>query len=163
MRARLGVAHAASGRSVFGGLSVRDNLLVAADVVKASRGEAAQRQEEALALFGDLADRVGERAGDLSGGQQRMLLLAMVMIMQRARLVLLDEPSLGLAPIMVRRVYDTVREMRKRLGISLLIVEQNIDVSLIGADRIIVLQMGRVVQEVSAQDWDPAATLANHY
>jgi branched-chain amino acid transport system ATP-binding protein len=139
--ARLGIVHAPEGRSVFASLSVEENL----DLTFArSHGRAGARQalDEAYALFPRLGERRHQIAGTLSGGEQRMLSLARVLV-ERPRLLIADELSLGLAPIIVEEVYATLEQIRDS-GTTLLIVEQHVHHALAIADEAIVLVKGEV-------------------
>lgn len=145
------------GRALFPGLSVEDNLLLGGFVwLKQKRGlpEAPRKQIEDLervyALFPRLKERRGQLAGTLSGGEQQMLALGRA-LMSRPRILLLDEPSLGLAPLMVREIYRVLWEL-KRAGTTLLVVEQNVRMALSLADRAYVMEAGEVVLEGKAQD-----------
>jgi branched-chain amino acid transport system ATP-binding protein len=139
--ARLGVTHAPEGRSVFASLSVQENLELA---LVRSRGKAGCREavQEAYALFPRLGDRSKQLAGTLSGGEQRMLSLARVLV-DKPRLLIADELSLGLAPIIVDEVYATLGRIRDA-GTTLLIVEQHVSHALGIADDVIVLIKGEV-------------------
>jgi branched-chain amino acid transport system ATP-binding protein len=139
--ARLGVTHAPEGRSVFASLTVQENLELA---LVRSRGKAGAGEAvaEAYALFPRLADRAKQLAGTLSGGEQRMLSLARVLV-DKPRLLIADELSLGLAPIIVDEVYATLGRIRDA-GTTLLIVEQHVSHALGIADDVIVLIKGEV-------------------
>ena len=144
---RHGLALVPEGRRIFADQSVRDNLLLGA----VSRGRA-DRLEAALAFFPALRERLRSVAGTLSGGQQQMLAIARG-LMAGPRLLLLDEPSLGLAPRLVRETFDTVARIREQ-GVSVLVVEQLASLALETADRAYVLERGRIVAS------GPAAALA---
>ena len=138
--ARAGIAHVPEGRGTFAELSVRENLRLGAWT---RRGRLRAEQERVFRYFPALADRVGQPAGTLSGGEQQMLALARA-LMQRPRLLLLDEPSLGLAPVVVERFFEIVRDLNERTGLSVLVVEQNANVALAASHRAYVLEVGRV-------------------
>jgi branched-chain amino acid transport system ATP-binding protein len=129
------------GRRVFGELSVVDNLRLGAHT--RGRRDAAEQLDRSFALFPILRERARQAAGTLSGGEQQMLAIARAM-MSSPRILLLDEPSLGLAPVVVRQVFDLLRELHAR-GVSILLVEQNARMALEVADRAYVLQTGRLV------------------
>lgn len=139
--ARAGIAHAPEGRSVFGTLSVEENLQLAFRQ-SLGRGEVARALEEAYDLFPKLGQRREQAAGTLSGGEQRMLTLARVMVL-RPRLLIADELSLGLAPMVTNDVYRVLAEVRE-MGCALLVVEQHIDHALELADHVVVLTQGEV-------------------
>jgi branched-chain amino acid transport system ATP-binding protein len=139
--ARLGVVHAPEGRSVFASLSVEENLTL---TFRRSRGRAgtASGLDEAYTLFPRLGERRRQQAGTLSGGEQRMLSLARVMV-ERPRLLIADELSLGLAPLVVDEVYRTLETIRDT-GTTLLIIEQHVSHALAIADDVVVLVKGEV-------------------
>jgi branched-chain amino acid transport system ATP-binding protein len=143
-RVRAGISYTAGGRAVFAGLTVDENLAVAASVVETDRARIAQRRDFVLDAFPDLQKRLDQIAGSMSGGQQRMLAISMA-VMQEPRLLLLDEPSLGLAPVLVERLYRSIAGIRSRLGLAVLVVEQTINPSMLAADRVSILRMGEVV------------------
>ena len=138
-RARLGLGYAPEGRRIFPGLTVRENLEVAAFAGKAER---MQRLERAFALFPQLAERRNQLGWQLSGGQQQMLAIGRA-LMGRPRLLLLDEPSLGLSPKLADEVLATVRAIVKH-GTAVLLAEQNVRKALACCDRAYVLEIGKV-------------------
>jgi len=140
--ARLGIAHVPEGRGTFAELSVKENLRLGAY----TQGTAAFKADYArvLNLFPWMQRREGQQAGTLSGGEQQMLALGRA-LMQRPRLLLLDEPSLGLAPSVVAEIFRIVRELNEKEGLSVLVVEQNAAIALDAAARAYVLEVGRVV------------------
>ncbi len=142
---RLGVAHVPEGRQVFGRLSVVDNLRLGAycQLRQLTHAEVAARIAEVCRIFPALSGRLEEEASLLSGGQQQMLAIARG-LMARPRLLLLDEPSLGLAPVLVAEIFEVLRRLRQA-GVGLLLVEQNARLGLAIADRAYVLETGRVV------------------
>jgi branched-chain amino acid transport system ATP-binding protein len=143
----LGVSQAPEGRLVFANLSVDDNLELGAYLRK-DRAGIAQDREEAFRLFPRLAERRKQSAGTLSGGEQQMLAIARA-LMSRPRLLLLDEPSLGLAPLLVREIFKRIREINQR-GVTVLLVEQNAHMALSIARRGYVLETGHVRLEDQA-------------
>ena len=147
--AELGIAHVPEGRRVFPDLTVRENLNLGGYVPRA-KAERARTMEQVFALFPILRERAAQRAGTLSGGEQQMLAIGRG-LMLRPKLLILDEPSLGLAPIMVEATYRGIEEIH-RAGVTILLVEQNLHVALTFADRGYVLESGRVVIEGPARD-----------
>ena len=141
--ARAGLVHVIEGHRVFTQQSVYDNLLLAGYDVP--RHERAQRIDEALTYFPEIAAKRNDLGGALSGGQQQMLVVAQGLV-RRPRLLMLDEPSAGLAPVLVDRVLSVVGEL-KRTGTAVLLVEQLVDKALASADRVYALAQGRVVLE----------------
>ena len=138
----LGIGQVAEGRQVFPTLSVLDNLEVGAMLPRA-RAQAKRRLDEVFAMFPRLAERKGQAAGTLSGGEQQMLAIGRC-LMGAPELIMFDEPYLGLAPIVVQEVLHTIRLLNQR-GMTILLVEQNVAVSLKISQRAYVLENGRVV------------------
>ena len=136
-----GMAYAPEGRRVFGDLTVRENLLMGAYVVR-DRARVGTRIEEVFDLFPRLRERADQIAATLSGGEQQMLAIGRALVRQ-PDVLLLDEPSLGLAPVMVKVIYETLRRIRER-GVTLLLSEQSAHIALRIADRAYVLENGRV-------------------
>jgi len=137
----LGIGQVAEGRQIFPTLTVDENLDIGAMLPRAHGGRAKNR-ERVLALFPVLAERVRQPAGTLSGGEQQMLAIARC-LMGAPQLIMFDEPSLGLAPAIVHRLLDTIRDLN-RDGVTCLLVEQNVALSLKLASRAYVLENGRV-------------------
>ncbi len=139
-----GIAHVPEGRRLFPRLTVADNLKMGAFLPRARRayGESLER---VYGLFPALAERRHQRAGSLSGGEQQMLAIGRA-LMSRPKLILLDEPSLGLAPVMVLRVFELVRQVREE-GYTILVVEQNVRQVLKLVDRAYLLEVGRIRME----------------
>jgi len=146
----LGVSHVPERRQVFAELSVADNLRLGAYRARLSPPELARRIDDTLALFPALVARLADDAVALSGGQQQMLAIARG-LMSKPRLLMLDEPSLGLAPALVREIFAALVRLREG-GLSILLVEQNARGSLGIADRAYVLETGQVALEGSGQE-----------
>jgi len=141
--ARLGVGHVPQGRGTFPNLTVRENLLAGAAVRRAERERVEADIEAWLEMFPPLRARLGLPAGGLSGGEQQMLAVSRAM-MGRPRLLLLDEPSLGLAPRVVHELYERLAALNEQWGTAMLVVEQNATVALATARRAYVLESGRI-------------------
>jgi branched-chain amino acid transport system ATP-binding protein len=145
----LGIGQVAEGRQIFPSMTVGENLEMGA-VVPRARREAAAALAHILDLFPRLRERLRQRAGTLSGGEQQMLAIARC-LMGRPRLIMLDEPSLGLAPIVVEDVFAAVRALNARDRLTIMLVEQNVVQSLGLADRGYVLENGRIVMSGSGR------------
>jgi branched-chain amino acid transport system ATP-binding protein len=137
--AKLGIAHVPEGRGTFAELTVMENLRLGAYT---RRGSVKRDVDTVRAYFPWIDERADQRAGTLSGGEQQMLALARA-FMQRPRLLLLDEPSLGLAPMVVSEIFRIVKELNSE-GMTVLVVEQNANIALQAADEAYVLEVGRV-------------------
>src|SRR5262245_28799680 len=146
---RLGVAHSPEGRRVFGSLTVAENLRLGA-AARADRGGIDDDRDRVYALFPHLAERSRQQASTLSGGEQQMVALGRA-LMARPKLLLLDEPSLGIAPILVQQIFASLAEL-KQAGVTMLVVEQNMSVALDLADRAYVLRTGEVSLEGDAHE-----------
>jgi branched-chain amino acid transport system ATP-binding protein len=138
-----GISHCPEGRRVFYDLTVRENLLMGGYLLK--KKEIAERLEWAVSLFPRLGERIDQSGGTLSGGEQQMLTIARA-LMCKPRLLMLDEPSLGLAPLMVERIFETIVELNKG-GLTVLLVEQNAHAALEISRHAYVLETGRVTLE----------------
>ncbi len=145
---RLGISHVPEGRQVFANLTVRENLLLGGYTRKSS--EAAPVMERCFALFPVLAERQRQKAGTLSGGEQQMLAIGRA-LMARPQLLLLDEPSLGLAPKIVGDIFQIIRKINEE-GTTVLLVEQNANKALAAAHRAYVLQTGVISKEGPAAE-----------
>jgi branched-chain amino acid transport system ATP-binding protein len=157
--AKAGLVHVIEGHRIFTQQTVYDNLLLAA--YDLSRGERAARVEEALAYFPEIAEKRHERANALSGGQQQMLAVAQGLV-RRPKLLMLDEPSAGLSPVLVDRVFVVVRRLRES-GTAVLLVEQLIEKALALADRVYALARGSIVLEASTGEADLPNRLERAY
>jgi branched-chain amino acid transport system ATP-binding protein len=157
--ARLGIAHVPEGRGTFSDLTVWENLRLGAYT---RRDTVPHDYDRVLRLFPRLAERREQQAGTLSGGEQQMLALARA-LMARPRLLLLDEPSLGLAPIVVRGIFDVLRKLNEEEGLTVLVVEQNARLALRSAHRAYVLETGRVAVAGSAAELRADDTVRKSY
>ena len=144
-----GIAHVPEGRRIFAGLTVGENLKMGA-FLPAARGHYRESLERVYTLFPVLAERQAQRAGSLSGGEQQMLAVGRA-LMSRPKLILFDEPSMGLAPVMVLRLFDLIRRVREE-GYAILVVEQNVRQVLKIVDRAYLLEVGRIKMEGRASE-----------
>jgi branched-chain amino acid transport system ATP-binding protein len=147
---RRGMALVPQGRGVFPDLTVIENLMLGAYTQHDAAASAA-RLREVIELFPMLEERRAQRAGTLSGGQQQMVAVGMA-LMPRPRLMMMDEPSIGLAPVLVQRVLETARQINRRFGTAIILVEQNIKTALGVADRAYVMKSGQVILEKPAAE-----------
>jgi branched-chain amino acid transport system ATP-binding protein len=138
----LGISQAPEGRQIFGSLSVRDNLMLGA-TRRADRAGIGQELDYLVSPFPVLGERMNQSGGTLSGGEQQMLAIARA-LMAKPRLLLLDEPSLGLAPMLVNRIFAVIWRL-KETGVTILLVEQNARKALEIADRAYVMETGRII------------------
>jgi branched-chain amino acid transport system ATP-binding protein len=157
--ARAGLVHVIEGHRVFTQISVTDNLLLAA--YDLPRSERAGRLEEALSFFPEIAEKRNERGGALSGGQQQMLTVAQGLV-RRPRLLMLDEPSAGLSPVLVDRVLNVIGQLKKQ-GTAVLLVEQLLEKALAAADRVYALVQGNVALEAPTGESDLPKRLERAY
>jgi branched-chain amino acid transport system ATP-binding protein len=157
--ARAGLVHVIEGHRVFTQLSVTDNLLLAG--YDLSKRERTARIEEALAFFPEIAAKRSDRGGALSGGQQQMLAVAQGLV-RRPRLLMLDEPSAGLSPVLVDRVLSVAAQLRTG-GTSVLLVEQLIEKALALADRVYALARGRIVMQADMSETNLPERLEHAY
>jgi branched-chain amino acid transport system ATP-binding protein len=155
----LGISHCPEGRRIFGRLSVRENLLLGA--VQRGGQDLHADLERVYELFPRLKERLSQAGGTLSGGEQQMLAIGRA-LMSRPRLLLLDEPSLGLAPLLVGRIFEVIGEL-KRQGATILLVEQNVHHALNLADRAYVLESGRVTLDGPAAELKHNALVEQSY
>jgi branched-chain amino acid transport system ATP-binding protein len=145
-----GIVLVPEGRHLFVGMDVHENLIMGAYLKKALR-HLEESLELVYALFPILKDRSTQTAGLLSGGEQQMLTIARA-LMTRPKLIMLDEPSQGLAPKLVGEVFETIEKMRAEIGLTILLVEQNVEYSLNAADYVYVMHEGQIKAEGSAQE-----------
>jgi branched-chain amino acid transport system ATP-binding protein len=157
--ARAGLVHVIEGHRVFTQISVIDNLLLAG--YDLPRAERLARVDEALSFFPEIAAKRSDKGGALSGGQQQMLAVAQGLV-RRPRLLMLDEPSAGLSPVLVDRVLKVVGELRAR-GTAVLLVEQLIEKALAASDRVYALAQGRVVLQADTSEADLPHRLERAY
>ena len=151
----LGICHSPEGRRIFPRMTVLENLELGA-FLRDDKGEIATDLERVLTLFPRLRERIAQRAGTLSGGEQQMLAMGRA-LMARPQVLLLDEPSMGLAPQMIANIFRIITEINKQ-GVTILLVEQNAQQALQRAHRAYILETGNVTKEAKAADLlnDPA-------
>jgi branched-chain amino acid transport system ATP-binding protein len=159
-RVKLGICQAPEGRGIFPGMTVRENLDMGTYVRGGNTAEKAADLEHVFHLFPRLQERITQLGGTLSGGEQQMLAIGRA-LMSRPRLLLLDEPSMGLAPMLIAQIFEIIKQINSE-GISVLLVEQNATQALRTARRGYVLETGHVVKEGSGQSLldDPAVRAA---
>jgi branched-chain amino acid transport system ATP-binding protein len=157
---RLGIGHVPEGRRIFAPLTVRENLEMGA-FTRSNPVEISQSMERAFASFPRLRERIDQLGGTLSGGEQQMLATARG-LMSRPTLLLLDEPSMGLSPIMVEEIFRIVKEINSQ-GTSILLVEQNALMALQVAHRAYVLETGRIVLQGSAKELRESSRVKEAY
>uniref|UniRef100_E6VIE5 ABC transporter related protein n=1 Tax=Rhodopseudomonas palustris (strain DX-1) TaxID=652103 RepID=E6VIE5_RHOPX len=149
--ARMSIAQSPEGRRIFPRMSVAENLQMGADAGQGSDEDRAASLERVLKLFPRLRERFGQRGGTLSGGEQQMLAIGRA-LMSRPRLLLLDEPSLGLAPLITRQIFEAIRTLNRQDGLTVLIVEQNANHALKLAHRGYVLVNGLITMSGSGTE-----------
>ena len=159
--AKLGIAHVPDGRGTFMELTVEENLRLGS-YTRNDRAGIAADLAKMFDLFPKLKERYHQQAGTLSGGEQQMLAIARALLL-RPRLLLLDEPSFGLAPLIVREIFATLGEIVKATKVSILVVEQNASLALAIADRAYLLETGRFVMSGAADDIRKDETLRRSY
>ena len=148
--ARLGIAHVPEGRGILGELTVSENLRLGA-YIRRDRRAVKRDLERVAGYFPWMSERRGQEAATLSGGEQQMLALGRALV-SRPRLLMLDEPSLGLAPIVVQELFRIVAELNAQEGLSVLVVEQNANIALRVSTRAYVLEVGRVAVEGASEE-----------
>jgi branched-chain amino acid transport system ATP-binding protein len=146
---RLGLSHVPEGREVFPFLSVRENLAMGA-FLRHDKGGVAEDLERVFGYFPRLRERIDQPAGSLSGGEQQMLAISRA-LMNRPKLLLLDEPSLGLSPLLVKEIFAIIQRVNAEQGVSILLVEQNARMALEAAQYGYVLEVGRVVMDDTSE------------
>jgi branched-chain amino acid transport system ATP-binding protein len=158
--ARSGIMHVSDGKSVIAELSVKDNLALTG-LWRKDKKDVAAVTNEIIGLFPVLGERMSQSAGSLSGGERQMLAIGRALI-ARPKLLLLDEPSLGLAPLIVEQIFQTIKSLVKNMNLTVVLVEQNAMGALKIADEGVVLNLGSVVAFDSAQKLlnDPAVRTA---
>ena len=158
--ARTGIMHVSDGKSVIAELSVKENLALAG-LWRKDKKDVAKATDEVVEMFPILGQRMSQTAGSLSGGERQMLAIGRALI-ARPKLLLLDEPSLGLAPLIIEQIFQTIKALVKKTDLTVLLVEQNAIGALKIADEGIVLNLGTVVAVDSAQSLlnDPAVRAA---
>ncbi len=139
---RMGIAHVPEGRLVFPGLTVSENIRIGSYLCKYSKAELKRNMEHQFALFPRLAERRGQLAGTMSGGEQQMLAIARA-LMSKPKLLMLDEPSLGLAPVIIDQIIDKITEINRE-GTTVLLIEQNAELALAISDWAYILSVGSV-------------------
>lgn len=145
-----GLCHVPEGRMVFANLTVEENLRMGA-YLRNDRAGIGEDEEKIFALFPRLKERLKQYAGTLSGGEQQMLAIGRA-LMGRPRCLMLDEPSLGIAPLLTRTIFDRILEINRELGLSILLVEQNAHLALETATQAYVLETGRISLQGSAEE-----------
>lgn len=145
-----GITLSPEGRRIFSPLSVRENLMAGA-YTRNDRHEIEATMEEVFTLFPRLKERINQRGGTLSGGEQQMLAVGRA-LMSKPKLLMLDEPSLGLAPIVISMMFETIVRLNKELGLTILLVEQNASIALSVCQRAYVLKTGTINMEGTGQE-----------
>jgi branched-chain amino acid transport system ATP-binding protein len=159
--ARLGIAHVPEGRGTLSALTVRENLALGAYTKKDSKRTRAA-YDRVVSYFPRLAERTNQAAGTLSGGEQQMLAIGRALMME-PRLMLLDEPSLGLAPLIVREIFVLLERINKSDGVTILVSEQNVKLALAAASHAYVLETGRIAAAGSSDDLNRDDSIRKSY
>ncbi len=157
---RLGIAQVPEGRRIFTGLSVLDNLKLGAFIIK-DKSHIEEDISKIYERFPILKERKNQLAGTLSGGEQQMLAMGRA-LMSKPKLILLDEPSMGLSPIFVEKIFDVIKDLKKD-GVTILLVEQNANIALSISDRTYVLETGRIVNSGLSSDMINDASIKAAY
>jgi branched-chain amino acid transport system ATP-binding protein len=155
-----GISHVPEGRRIFAGMTVEENLELGAYLRKDKQG-IREDFEKVYQLFPRLLERKKQQAGTLSGGEQQMLAMGRA-LMARPRLLLLDEPSMGLAPLLVKTIFDIIREINQT-GTTILLVEQNANMALSIAHRAYVIETGKIVASGTAEELNQSDQIRNAY
>jgi len=156
-RARAGMSYVPQGRGIFPGLTARENLLFASAAVGARPDGQLEEVLDEIPRLKDYLDRPG---GALSGGEQQLLALARALV-QRPRIVLLDEPTEGIQPSIIEEIVDRLKALKKRRGLTVVLVEQNVDVIRALSDRVLLIQKGTIVREFGAQALTDASAMGD--
>mgnify|MGYP006277125657 FL=1 len=151
VRTAMGISMAPEGRGIFPGMTVLENLEIGKYFRKDRKNEMAEDLAEVYELFPRLKERASQAGGTLSGGEQQMLAIGRA-LMSRPKVLLLDEPSMGLAPMMIQNIFNIITRINKELGTTILLVEQNAQQALQRANRAYVLETGKIVKEAVAKD-----------
>ncbi|MFE4810510.1 ABC transporter ATP-binding protein [Peribacillus simplex] len=157
---KMGISHVPEGRRVFANMSVEENLQLGAYLRKDKAG-IKQDMEKVYELFPRLLERLKQQSGTLSGGEQQMLAMGRA-LMAKPRLLLLDEPSMGLAPLLVKQIFNIIEEINKT-GTTILLVEQNANLALSIADRAYVVETGRIVLSGNSEELTASEEIKNAY
>lgn len=147
---RMGIAQVPEGRQIFANLSVLDNLELGAFSIRGSNEEKVAQREQFFDGFPRMRERANQRAGTLSGGEQQMLAMGRAMA-SKPKLMILDEPSMGLSPIFVKEIFSTIKRLNEE-GVTILLVEQNAMMALAISDRAYVLETGKIVMEGNSKE-----------
>jgi branched-chain amino acid transport system ATP-binding protein len=156
----MGISHVPEGRRVFANMTVEENLQLGAYLRKDKAG-IKQDMEKVYELFPRLLERLKQQSGTLSGGEQQMLAMGRA-LMAKPRLLLLDEPSMGLAPLLVKQIFHIIEEINKT-GTTILLVEQNANLALSIADRAYVVETGRIVLSGKSEELTASEEIKNAY
>lgn len=157
---KMGISHVPEGRRVFANMTVEENLQLGAYLRKDKAG-IKQDMEKVYELFPRLLERLKQQSGTLSGGEQQMLAMGRA-LMAKPRLLLLDEPSMGLAPLLVKQIFHIIEEINKT-GTTILLVEQNANLALSIADRAYVVETGRIVLSGKSEELTASEEIKNAY